>query len=452
MTAAPAAADRFRYERYEIDPAQGRLTCHYSLGDRRFAERITFAGGDWASPAADAAARFVFLLAGVSYYKTAAPPVVDVGGLASSGPEAELLRLFFLHGLGEFAYTNRLDLSSLRIEGTSARGAVASERGAVASERSGTADRPLVPFGGGIDSIVTVEAVKERHPGAALFVVGHAGQPFAAIEAAAAATGLPCLRAERQLDPQVLRSGPLGFLNGHVPVTGIISAIAVLAAVIEGRDAVVMSNERSADVGSEVAPDRMVNHQFSKSLQFECAFREALAASIGPSPQYFSLLRPFSELWVASRFASLRQYHGVFRSCNRAFAIDPDRRESHWCGQCDKCCFIDLALAPFLGAAELRAVFDGREPLDDDSLARRFRSLLGLPGTTKPFECVGEVEECRTAARAAAARPDRRTNRLLSSLVAELPGSDVETELARLLRPRGAHFVPDEYATEHLLV
>jgi len=91
-----------------------------------------------------------------------------------------------------------------------------------------------VPFGGGIDSIVTTEEVRRHHPGTAVFVVSRRGDHFDAIERPLAVTGLPVVRAERALDPQVLDRGA-GFLNGHVPVTGILSAIAVTAAVATGR-------------------------------------------------------------------------------------------------------------------------------------------------------------------------------------------------------------------------
>lgn len=66
----------FRYEGYQIDPGRGVLSCRYSLGDDRFTERVTVPGTDpgrWARDDAGEAARLVFLLAGVSYYKTAAP-------------------------------------------------------------------------------------------------------------------------------------------------------------------------------------------------------------------------------------------------------------------------------------------------------------------------------------------------------------------------------------------
>ena len=133
-----------------------------------------------------------------------------------------------------------------------------------------------MPFGGGIDSIVVTEHVR-RIGDAALFIMSRPADRFAAIEEPAAVTGLPVVRAEREIDPQLLRSAELGFLNGHVPVTGILSAIAVLAAVLTSRDAVVMSNEWSASIPTLQYQGRPVNHQYSKSAGFEAAFRRVLA-------------------------------------------------------------------------------------------------------------------------------------------------------------------------------
>ena len=444
-----STAPPFRYDGYQLDPEQNMLTCHYSLGEYRFAERVGFpGGGDWGAPAVAVAARLVFLLAGVSYYKTAAPGVIDLGDTAVTDAERAFLAGFYLNGLGEFGYRNGLDLSGLRIEGP----ALASRGVAPPGPHPG---RPLVPFGGGIDSIVTVELVRQ-HTAPALFIVGRPGDRFAAIEAPAAVTGLPIVRAEREIDAQLLRSAELGFLNGHVPVTGIISAIAVLAAALDGRDAVVMSNEWSASIPTLEDRGRAINHQYSKSAAFEAAFRSVLAQAGAQLPDYFSALRPFSELWVAQRFARLTQYHGTFRSCNRAFHIDPARRLDHWCGQCDKCCFIDLILAPFLAPADLDRIFGGREPLADPDphgeLADRFRTLLGTSPASKPFECVGEVSECRAAATAAAARPDRGGGKLLQTLAGELAGLPELAPAADLLRPLSAHFIPDAYAADDLLV
>ena len=467
--ATPSQARRgqeFRYESYRLDPASGLLSCRYSLDGQAFEERITFSSPGpvprWDSPAVAAAARLVFLLAGVSYYKTAAPPVISMGGTALTPRERAFLRAFYLDGLGEFGYRNGIDLSGLRIEGPEAEQIPAAgpvPAGPVpAGPPAAGARRALVPFGGGIDSIVTVELVRD-HADVALFVVSRPGDYFDAIEQPAAVTGLPVIRADREIDPQLLRSREFGFLNGHVPVTGIISAIAVMAAALDGRDAVVMSNEWSASVPTMQAGDRAVNHQYSKSAAFEAAFRGVLAETSarlprGPGaavmPDYFSALRPRTELWIAARFARLQQYHSTFRSCNRAFHIDRARRLDHWCGQCDKCCFIDLILAPFLPAAELGTIFGGREPLTDPALAGKFRSLLGDVDLSKPFECVGEVNECRAALLLADERADRARFPLLHELAAEVRALPGRPSTEGLLQPVGEHFIPVPYAEELL--
>jgi len=469
----------FRYEGFAVDGERGLLTCRYSLDGREFAERVTLAPGPgWDTPAARAAARLVYLLAGVSYYKTAAPPVIDLGDTALTERELAFLREFYLSGLGEYAYRNTLDLSDIAfrsspapIAGGCAVGVAAATPTAhssalppapAASGASGNATapasdlRPLIPFGGGIDSIVTVEAVRQRTADIALFVVNRPGDRFAAIERPAAVSGLEILRAGREIDPQLLRSQELGFLNGHVPVTGIISAIAVLAAVLNDRNAVVMSNEWSASVPTLEHNGQQVNHQWSKSAAFEASFRELLKADPAGLPDYFSALRDRTELWVGERFANLTQYHGTFRSCNRAFHIDTRRRLDHWCGQCDKCCFIDLILAPFMPAEQLRAVFaaDGAgnasgnpEPLDNPELKPKFQTLLG--SGTKPFECVGEVNECRAAVVLAASRQDRGDTTLLRELAADVsrrPDAPTEAEIEAMRHPVGASFVPAGYS------
>jgi len=484
--AGRSRAQRFAYSELEVDRRRGELRCHYRLDRQVFVERVGFDGVDpkaWELPGVEAAARWVFLLLGLSYYKAGAPPLVDLGGIALAEPDVEVLRQCYIDGLGEFAYRNGIDLCGLEIRASSATMSPSPTAGSATMPPSATtgsaptatagpaptarADRApssvgelraLVPFGGGIDSIVTTELLRERLGGGggdvgeeiALFVVSKAGDRYAAIEAPAAVTGLPILRAERELDGRILQSRQLGYLNGHVPVTGMISAIAVLAALLHGRDAVVMSNEASASAGNDVfVGDRVVNHQWSKGVAFETAFRGALARSCVPV-EYFSLLRSASELWVARHFASLTRYHAVFRSCNRAFYVNPALRLDHWCGECDKCCFVDLMLAPFMDRPRLGEIFDGREPLANDSLAERFRALLAISSAPKPFDCVGDPAECRAALRLTARRGDRRDNALMHRLLAELP--DEPATLSRLLHLSGQHFIPDAYAPGDLLV
>lgn len=192
--------DQFRYDGFAIDAAASAVVCRYSTSTHGFVERFTFpSGGDWEDPAVRAAVRILYLLGGVSYYKTSAPPSIDLGDLVSTEFERAFLRRYYVHGLGEFAFRNGLDLGQLRVSGPD--GVPARPPG-----YDPVPGRPLIPFGGGIDSIVSVESIVADHPDAALCVVAPPGDRFAAIEGAAAVTGLPVTRISREIDPLVRRS------------------------------------------------------------------------------------------------------------------------------------------------------------------------------------------------------------------------------------------------------
>ncbi len=433
----PGAIEAFRYTGVEVDSDRGELRCTYALDDAvTFEEVIDVGAGQVWTPAAHEAARLVDLLAGVSDYQAAAPGRIDLGDTPLRDGETAFLRSFYLDGLGEYAYRNDLDLSGLEIVGGADAGPP------VTAEV--TPGRPLIPFGGGIDSLVTVDAHTGRDTDVTLFVVDRRGDRFAAIEDAAAITGLPIRRAHRTLDPKVLRSRELGYRNGHVPVTGVISAIAILSAVLGGHDSVVMSNEWSSSAGNLVVDGRTVNHQFSKSLAFEEALAGVLGRAVEGGPAYHSFLRPYSELRIARRFSRLTRFHGTFRSCNRAFHIDPAQRWTTWCGRCDKCCFIDLILSPWMPRTALEDVFGGAEPLADLTLLDTFRTLVGVGGDVKPWECVGDVDESAAAAFLAADREDRAETPVLRALVADLgeaarPSAD---DVRRLLEPLGPSHAP----------
>jgi hypothetical protein len=448
MPPSPRRAERFCYDGYTIDPTRGEVHCAYSTGGYSFTERYVFGPeGDWSEPAVEAAVRILFLMAGVSYYKTRAAHVIDLGPTTTTAEERSFLRHYFVHGLGEFAFRNALELGDVSLVGLE-------KTEPLVPTYAPSALRPLIPFGGGIDSIVTVSALRQGASDPALCVVHPPDDRFAAIEEAVAVTGLPVVRVAREIDPLLRRSEKLGFLNGHVPITAVITAASLVAAVLNRRDAVVLSNEWSASAPTLVQDGRPINHQWSKGAEFEEGFAHMVGASLGPQISVFSYLRSRSELWVARQFAQLKEYHGVFRSCNRAFHQNPADRLGQWCGTCDKCCFIDLILSPFMEAEDLRRIFGGREPLDDAQLEGRFVTLLGLAPEIRPFECVGDVGECRAAVELAASRPDRQGEVLLQSLRAAVeatPNSGFPGA-TELLSPIGSHWIPDRYAPPDLLV
>ena len=287
-----------------------------------------------------------------------------------------------------------------------------------------------VPVGGGKDSIVTIECLKQAHEPLVLFSLGNA----APIEATIAQSGLPAIRVMRRLDPALFALNEAGALNGHVPITGILSLIVVACAIIHGFDTIAMSNEHSASAPN-VAD---VNHQYSKSLEFEQAFSQFVDRHVVSGVRYFSLLRPLTEVAIARRFARHGAYFPVFRICNSAFRQSPERRSTNWCCECPKCRFVFLALAPFADRQRLIATF-GRDILDDPAQIDGFAELCGLQ-RHKPFECVGEIEESAAVMAHLAAMADWRDDAVVRALSPRLRG-----DFAALFAPRGPHLVPGRF-------
>ena len=436
--AAPVRAKTFAYDHVDIDAGAGTITCRYHSDEVSFVEVARFEGTvDLDAPGVHRAAELYFVLAGLSYYKTGAAATIDLGEMYSES-NAQIVTAGVSGGLAEFAYRNGLDLSDINVVG-----APVADRGrdVVALTRG-----PLIPFGGGIDSIVTVATLRDDD--AALFVVGPRSDRFAAIERPAAVTGLEVVRCSRELDTQLFEARRRGWFDGHVPVTAMLSSLAVIGALGQRRRAVVMSNERSASVPNLVVDTRGVNHQWSKSWECEQLQRSWLAAAFNEGVEYYSALRDRSELWVAREFAQRPEYFDAFMSCNRAFRQDPSTRATTWCGECDKCLFIDLVLAPFVDRTALERLFSGCEPLGDPRRSHDLEVLVGLADNPKPFECVGDIDECATALVAAAARADRAGQRNLAELAARCVGA---RPLAELLVPDGPTNAQERNAARDLL-
>ena len=418
-------AEIFRYVGLEIEGSTLRAT--YELDGRPFEEIVTFEGVETLeSPGVRAVAELWFLVAGLSYYKAGAARRVDVG-LTPLGEAGERLLGAALHeGLGEFAYRNELPLDDVVITGGT---------DVVSAAVTLDPERVLVPFGGGIDSVVTT-AMLADHLDQTLFIVSPSSGRFAPLEETAAVTGLEVVRATRTLDPQLLGDEP--FFHGHVPVTAMVTLLAAVVAVASGRGGVVMSNEHSASAPNLHWNDMEVNHQWSKSLAAETLIAEAVSERIGDQLTVASFLRDRSEIWVAQVFSELPQFHHVFRSCNRAFAQARERRLDTWCGRCDKCLFINLMLAPFLSRATLVDIFH-HEPLGDEGLNEQLRVLVGVGTVYKPFECVGDPEESAAALKRVSQLDEWRDESRLAALAGQ---SKAVSSFESLLEKEGPSRVP----------
>ena len=206
-----------------------------------------------------------------------------------------------------------------------------------------------------------------------------------------------------------------------------------------------MANERSASDPNLVDAGVVVNHQYSKSLEFETVFRRAVRGAVTTSIECFSLLRRSSEHRIARNFAGLTGFHDVFVSCNHAFA--PGEEYRRWCCECPKCRFLFVSLAPFLSRSGLVEMF-GRDLLDDDRQVAGYLALLGVAGWPKPFDCVGDVSDTRLALSLAAERPDWRDAAVIEAVRRAAPDAFVDAEQGGREAERldGGHYIPPRYA------
>ncbi len=453
-TMQPRLTQVFRFTRASY--ADGVAEFGYAFDDgEELVERIRFPNAP-ALPAGrraafDAALGMLHLIAGISYYKAGVPPKIEVAEGPLDDASAELLDQLYLHGLAEFAYRNGLDLrgriqfprSTTSPSPPGGEGRGEGQASPQASDRStapklNLPKRTLVPIGGGKDSLVAVEAIKSIGSEATAVWVGNS----ALIAACAERTGLPLLNIQRELAPALFELNRLGAWNGHIPVTAVNSAILAVAAILYGYDSIAFANERSASVATLEYDGQQVNHQWSKSLAFETLLGDWLHTHVASDLDYCSLLRPYSELAITRAFAKLTTYFDVFSSCNRNFRLLGPKPVDRWCGQCPKCHFVFLALAPFLPKPRLLAIF-GRNLLDDEGQAAGFDALLEYQDH-KPFECVGEGAEARAAMHALSQRPEWQEDALVERFRNEiLPRLDVaQLALEPWLQPSPEHRVP----------
>ena len=321
----------------------------------------------------------------VSYWKCACPPCLKVLCGPLGADQVAFWRKLYWHGLGEFFYTNGIQETQeafMEVEGGERKEEnVAAAHGHLSTLLFPLSTHYLVPIGGGKDSVVTLELLRRAGRTVRPLIMNPRG---ATIDCARVA-GFPMdevLVIRRTIDPVLLELNKQGYLNGHTPFSAMLAFYTRLAAVLSGVPNVALSNESSANESTVLGTS--VNHQYSKSLEFEDDFR---AYTHGFN--YFSFLRPLSELQIAMLFSRFTQYHDVFRSCNVG------SKQDIWCGHCAKCLFAYIILSPFITPARLNAIF-GKAMLDDLSLQHEFDQLCGL-ADTKPFECVGTVGEVRQA-------------------------------------------------------
>ncbi len=416
---------QFIFQDYSFDQATKSLALHYAIDDQLFfTETYRFDFGyapDYSREALERAVQNLFFMAGVSYYKTYLPPELVTRAGQLDAPSAAFFAKTYQRGLGEFFYVNQLDPETPINFPTNCaqlpQPSLQMETGYLAA------------LGGGKDSLVAIEALRGQEK-LATWSINHRQQ----LQPLVARVGLPHFQVDRTWDPQLAALHTQDAYNGHVPISAILGCVGTIVAILSGYRDLVMSNEQSANEATLIYQDVPINHQYSKSSEFERDYQALLSAHFRQGPCYYSLLRPYGELRISELFAAsaFGKYQDVFCSCNRAYTIQSERMS--WCGQCPKCAFTFLALTPFVVRSELEALFGGKNLLLEPVLAPIYRQLLGIEGD-KPLECVGDIAESRAAMRRCQAHYPE-----LQKYQFELP-SDYD------FRAAGPHRMPPEMYT-----
>ena len=374
----------FIFDSFSFDPAKGSVELNYSLDDEeKFTETVilpTEGLQDIDKATLDRALFNLHLIGGISYFKTCCPKTIKIRSGSLSKEQADFWNTVYTKGLGEFFYRNKIDFHGL-INFPSTDDVSKSP-----AQTEKESEKILIPIGGGKDSIVTTEML--RKTGADLTLMRMGAHPL--IDQVASISGLPMLTVERKLSPRLFEMNEEGALNGHVPITGYLSFLNVLCTLLYGFDAIAISNERSASEGNVEYLGEQINHQWSKSEEFEKMFNEYV-----PEAKYWSPLRSMTELEIAEQFSKHPEYFPLFTSCNCNWRITEDRPSDKWCKKCPKCAFAFVILSAYLPNETLTEIFDGNL-YENESLIPLFKQLLGLEGF-KPFECVGTPEETKKA-------------------------------------------------------
>jgi hypothetical protein len=380
---------QFIFDSYSFDPTTGNLELHYAFDDALHLTekyRFDFAYSEYDPAVLDRAIQALFFLAGSSYYKMYIPPEIVVKQGELDADMAAFFSKTYQRGLGEFWYVNKLDPHTpVTFPATTDH----------VAPLAATGQGLLVAVGGGKDSMVSIEVLRQNRD-VTTWSLNHRPQLTPLVER----IDLPHAWVEREWDPQIMELNKQDALNGHIPISGIFACVGAIVAILSGKRDVVMSNEQSANEPTLYYQGVAINHQYSKSQEFEQDFQKYLRHVFGDSVRYYSFLRPLSEVRIGELFAekAFEKYKDVFSSCNRAFIHGSDHMS--WCGQCSKCAFVYMALAPFIPAEKLNALWSGKNLLLDPALEPTYRKLLGIEGD-KPLDCVGDIKEARAAMRLA---------------------------------------------------
>ena len=364
----------------------------------------------------------------ISYYKCCCPKniIIECGYLEQD--QINFIKKLLYYGLGEFLYTNNISLDTDELVHITCSNSQDPGFSPIAPNYVGTGT--LIPVGGGKDSCVSLEILKELNVTAVI-----QNPKKVQLECVKASKVTKLITFEREVQKEKLKElNQQGFLNGHTPFSSLLAFELYLIAYLSNNKYIALSNENSANEGTVIGTK--INHQYSKTLEFEKDFNDYTQKYFKLDIKYFSFLRPLNEFQIAMLFSHYESYHHVFKSCNIGSLSHP----WIWCGHCPKCLFVYIILSPFLYKDKLLNIF-GSDLFIEEELLPTLKELLGETGV-KPFECVGEVKEVKYAL---SLLVDKCTEPLPVLLKYYKDNYESATSLKLESQFSKAHLLPDEF-------
>lgn len=321
----------------------------------------------------------------ISYWKSVCSPKIIIKCGYLNKNQIEWWKKLYFYGLGELFYTNNIKTN---IEDFVDIECIDKINKLEYEDIEDASDGYIVPIGGGKDSVVTLETLKINKKSDYCLIIN----PKPVTLKCAQIAGLEdnnIIEIYRSIDKNLIDLNEKGFINGHTPFSAMLAFLSYFVAYLLSKKYIALSNENSANESNVVGEN--VNHQYSKSFEFECDFEQYTSKYLKAPVKYFSFLRPLNELQIAKIFSRKEKYHSIFKSCN----VGSKEKDWIWCCNCAKCLFAYIILSPYLYKEKLVAIF-GIDMFEKSELLKTFLELMG-EGETKPFDCVGTFEEVNFA-------------------------------------------------------
>lgn len=377
---------KFIYKNYSwsVNNSNLDITYNFSVGEYNFSPKLIFKVVDkekisQIKSSIDSLVFNIGLVELLSYWKAFVSPeiIVECGSLDTY--QTSWWKDLLINGMGQFFYENNIDITENNFVNFISKSS--SEKQIEKADIS--SDSILVTVGGGKDSSVTLEILSKNFKNVSAFLLN----PSIAAKETAKLAGVKEIVIERIIDQKLFDLNKQGFPNGHTPFTALLSFAGILSAILNNFGTVVFSNERSSDEDNTNFLGSSINHQYSKTRDFENKFREYNSKYLS-NIEYFSFLRPIYDIQIAKIFSKFNKYFSVIRSCNVG------QKTNTWCGKCPKCLSTFILFHPFLKDKTID-IF-GKNLLEDESLKPMLNSLISET-EVKPFECVGTREELKVA-------------------------------------------------------